>query len=58
MLLGAGHHQESQVVGRGQVRSGQVPNITGNCSSVGPALAGDLPHLELGEGPVGSFIEV
>ena len=36
----------------------QVPNITGNCSSVGSALAGDLPNLELGEGPVGSFIEV
>ena len=36
----------------------QVPNITGNCSSVGSALAGDLPNLELGEGPVGSFVEV
>ena len=36
----------------------QVPNITGNCSSVGSALAGDLPNLELGEGSVGSFVEV
>ena len=25
---------------------------------MGSALAGDLPDLELGEGPVGSFIEV
>ena len=60
MIINWGGHQDGGMEragrGSGDVLRSQISQVT--VALWAPALAGDLPNLELGEGPIGSFIEV